>query len=624
MPLSNSYRMLVTRPFLLFTFILLFKSYLVWLVIFDGVPSWTPLIKEIPFIWILFCFIEWFAAKRKLAIYWGVNLLLTAIFFAVIMYYKYYGVIVTYHALQQVNQVATVKSSVFSLLDPQYLLIFTDVIVLGIWLMSGKRAILWKKLSSTKERRSVVIGLLLISLMVCSLHVFPHRASMNEFTKVEQMGILNYEAYTIFAEEEEPVVEQEEITQEAIRQLKGIREPEQPKYWQMAAGKNVIVIQLESFQNFLIGLKLDGREVTPTINRLAAESFYFPNFYQQVGQGNTSDAEFIVNTSYYIPSRGAATQIYAGKALPSLPKLLKEHGYTSATFHTNDVEFWNRGELYKALGFDRYYDRQYFGDEDTVFFGASDEVLYAKTADELERMNREEKPFYAHIISMSAHHPYTIPEDKYRMTIPERYEGTLVGDYIRAQNYADYALGKFIERLKENGVWEDSLIVIYGDHLGLPKYSLDRQDKEFMEEIFGHEYGYADMLNIPLLIIAPGLTEPAVFEQIGGQVDLLPTIANLLGVSLEDYLHFGQDLLNHTYNLLPQRYYLPSGSLINSQALFLPGTGYEDGTSYPLAGKEAAEDRPAVSKDEYDRALELLHLSDSYVNQLPDRESGQK
>lgn len=70
--------------------------------------------------------------------------------------------------------------------------------------------------------------------------------------------------------------------------------------------------------------------------------------------------------------------MYAPKELPSLPKLLQAQGYDTATFHTNEVDFWNRGELYSALGFNRYYDKTYFGEEDTVFYGASDEVLYEK------------------------------------------------------------------------------------------------------------------------------------------------------------------------------------------------------------------------------------------------------
>jgi lipoteichoic acid synthase len=620
MSLSKSIWRIGSKPFILFSIIMLFKGFLAWLVLFDVGQLWTLLLKELPFVWITFCLIEWFATKRKLTFYLIANLLFTAIFFAVIMYYKYYGVIVTYHALQQVNQVTAVKNSVFSLMDPYFLFIFVDIIIIGIFLFRKNKAITWKKVCASKLPKRIVLSMFIASVSLTVFNIMPNRASMSEITKAEQMGILNYEAYTIFAKDKQEIVDADEITQTAINELKGIQPPANPLYYGAAKGKNVIMIQMESFQEFLIDLKIDGQEITPVLNQLAKGNFYFPNMYQQVGQGNTSDAEFVVNTSYYIPPRGAATQTYANKELPSLPKLLKDQGYVSTTFHTNVVEFWNRREMYDALGFDRYYDQKFFGEEDTVFFGPSDEVLYKKTAAELQKMNQDENPFYAHVISMTAHHPYTIPEEKLRMTLPERYEKTMVGDYIRSQNYADYTLGLFIEELKASGVWEDSIIVLYGDHLGLPIYSLDRDDKELMNEIYGHEYGYADMINIPMIIAAPEVTSPQVFEQVGGQVDILPTLMNLMGISLDDYIHFGQDLLNQTNNLLPQRYYLPTGSFMSSTSLFITGSGFQDGTEYPLDPVENySAEQMGVTEEDFNRTLKLLNLSDSYVMQLPDR-----
>ncbi|MCC3375121.1 LTA synthase family protein [Cohnella sp. REN36] len=608
------------KPFIFFTVVLLLKSCIAWLVIFDNGPSWRTIMTEIPFFWIVFCLIEWFARKHKFVLYLIVNLVVTAILFSVFMYYKYYGVIATYHALQQVNQVTAVSNSVFSLLDPYYVLIFIDIVVIGVMFFTSKRVKEWRRIASKRESRKVVTALFIVSVGLCLFNVLPNRASMNERTKAEEMGILNYELYSILAPDNERVVDKAEITQAKIDGLKGIREPEIPQYWHVAKGKNVIIIQLESFQNFLVGLKLDGQEITPNLNKLAADNFYFPNFYQMVGQGNTSDAEYVVNTSLYIPLHGAATMDYVNKELPSLPKLLRSNGYDTATFHTNVVEFWNRGELYKSIGFDRYYDKDFFGTDDAVFFGSSDEVLYDKTADELARMDQASKPFYAHVISMSAHHPFTIPEDKYKMKLPERFENTLVGDYIRSQNYADYALGQFIDKLKANGVWDDSLVLLYGDHLGLPIYSLNGAEKTLMEEIYGRPYGYTDMVNIPLVIASQGVTYPAALPQVGGQVDLLPTIANLTGISLANQIHFGQDLMNQTSNLLPERYYLPSGSVINDRHLFIPGSGFEDGVNYAL---DTDETMPAggagLAPSEYERALDLLTLSDSYVKQLPDR-----
>jgi len=612
-------RLIPRLPFVLFSLILLLKSGLAYFVVFDtpAIMLWKPLLKELPFIWMIFCLIEYFASKRKMMAYMIVNLLLTGLIFAVIMYYQYYGVIVTYHALDQVNQVTAVSNSVFSLLHPYYLLIFTDIVVMLALSFRRRTRKIWTIAASKPARRSVVAVVFALSFALCMFNVVPNRASMNEIKKAEEMGILGYEAYTILAEQAEEPVDSRQITQQAVNRLKGIGEPVTAYFQGAAQGKNIIIVQMESLQNFLIGLQIDGQEVTPNLNRLAAGNFYVPGFYQQVGQGNTSDAEFVVNTSFYIPPKGAASGEYVGKNLPSMPKLFQQHGYDTATFHTNIVEFWNRGELYQALGFDRYYDQQFFGEEDKVFFGSSDEVLYRKTSEELARMNAADRPFYAQVISMSAHHPFTIPEEKYKMQLPERFEKTLVGDYIRAQNYADYALGQFIDELKQNGVWDDSLIIVYGDHLGLPMFSLDRKEKELMEEIYGREYGYTDMINIPLVIAGEDITYPRVFDQIGGQVDLLPTIANLMDFSVDGQLHFGQDLFNQPYNLLPQRYYLPSGSIVSGEVLFIPGNDYDDGTKYPLKGTLTGA--TGATEAEYDQALDLLRYSDSYLRQLPDR-----
>lgn len=615
------------KPFVLFSLIMILKIYLTWLAIFDGMDDmrgFEPILREIPFIWIIFCLIEWFSSKRKLGLYLVTNLVVTSVFFAAIMYHKYFGVIVDYRALQQVNQVTAVKNSIFSLLSPQYLLFFLDIVVIGIWLMNKNRA---KKLRSYfnlgRAHSYQLLTIFVLSFGLCLFNVWPNRASMNEIKQAEQMGILNYETYAIFTKDKVPIIDADEITQTKINEIKGINISSSPVHYGVAKGKNVIMIQLESFQNFLINLNIDGQEITPHLNQLVKDSIYFPNFYQMVGQGNTSDAEFVVNTSFYIPNNEAATQSYPDKELLSLPKLLQAQGYETATFHTNVVNFWNRKELYDAIGFDRVYDQQFFGKEDTVFFGPSDEVLYTKTLEELETIEASGKPFYSHIISMTAHHPFTIPEDKKLISLPARYQDNMVGEYIVAQHYADGALGQFITDLKTSGLWDNSIIVIYGDHLGLPQHALDKHGHELMNEIYGYEYSYKDMINIPLIISIPDAAMTTQSEhrinQLSGHIDIAPTVANLLGVSMDNQIHFGQDLFNQSTNLLPQRYYLPSGSFLNEDTLFIPGSDYHDGVEYSLTGENNKQAVTTTKESEYERALELLNLSDSYIRQLPDR-----
>lgn len=609
------------KPFLIFSFILLLKCAVAWFVVFSDGPNWSMLLTEIPFFFIVFGLIEWMASKRKFLYYMIANLLISVIYFAVLMYYKYYGVIATYHALEQADKVTKVGESTYSLLDPYYLFIFVDIVVFMFFMFRPKYIDLWKERGMNRRmNRTVLFGIISVSLILCVYNIWPNHASMNENKKAESMGILNYEVYTLFADTRETgeMIDSKDITQQVINETKGITEPVSPKYWAAAQGKNLIVVQMESFQNFLLGLSIDGQEVTPNLNKLLKSEHYFKHFYTNAGQGTTSDAEFVVNTSLYVPQHEVATSSnYMDKELPSLPKLMKASSYNTATFHTNSVEFWNRSTLYRVLDFDKYYDKEFYGDkdEDHIAFGASDEILYAKTVPELVKMDAEDKPFYAMVISMSAHHPYKMPESKYKMTLPKRYEGTLVGNYILAQNYADYAMGQFLDQLKSSGLWDDSVIVFYGDHQGVSLYSLTGNEKSLMEEMVGHEYGYTDMFNVPLIVHAPGVGEPTVYSQTGGQIDIMPTVANLLGISMKDQIHFGEDLMNQQTNLLPVRHFLPTGSFINDTSIYVTGVNYEDGDNFNLM--DGSETENGSTKEQFDAVQRLLNLSKSYILQLP-------
>ncbi len=608
-------------PFVFFSFIMLLKIYLTKFVLHpDG--SWLlPLVTDLPAVWVVFGLIEWAAPKRKFGAYLIADLVMTCIYFAVIMYYKYFGIIVTYHALQQVGQVTEVRGSVMQLLHPYYLLIFTDIIVFFILMFFNRSFKNWRKqLAGQKAPRSWAAALLSLSLAVCLVNVWQSRESLNELKRSQNMGIIPYETVEIAYGAKNALTElvaepapPTDVTQPAIDKLKGVRQSEIPLYRGVAKGKNLIVIQLEAFQNFLLNTQIDGAEITPNLNELLQSAAYFPHFYQMVGQGNTADAEFVVNTSLYIPQHGAASQEYSDRLLPGMPRLLAKHGYQTATFHTNDVKFWNRNALYPALGFGKYYDKEFFKDEDLVFFGSSDEVLYRNTLEKLQEMRSSGRPFYTQIISMSGHHPFNIPERKVRFPLPERFAGTLVGDYIEAQHYADEALGGFIQGLKQSGLWDESVIVIYGDHMGLPIYSLGEDERGLMQEILGRDYSPAEMLNIPLILSVPGMEGPQTFNVAGGQADIFPTVANLLGIPMEGQIHFGQDLLNTGSNLLPQRYYLPSGSFVNDFGIFVPGEGFDDGKFYLFRDEPAS----AASESEYERALDLLDKSDRYVRSLP-------
>lgn len=375
----------------------------------------------------------------------------------------------------------------------------------------------------------------------------------------------------------------------------------------------------------LINLKVEGQEITPTLNRLSKESFYFNNIYQQIGAGNTSDAEFLINTSLYPAGNKPSSKVYENKIIPSLPRLLNREGYYTSTFHADNVEYWNRIKLYPALGFDKYYEEEFFGKKDLVGFGPSDEVLYEKTLEELVHLNEKHGRIYSHVLSMTSHTPFELPKDKQLIKLSSMYQDTKIGNYLTATHYADYALGKFIDGLKQKGIWNDSIIAIYGDHSGYHPKPEDTKDKELIKKLLGHPYGLVDRFNIPLLIHIPGDYKKE-FTHVGGQIDIMPTITNLLGIELQDQIHFGQDLLNYpNQNLLGMRYYLPAGSYIDKDFLFVNRETVGRGQVFNMQSKTAVTNPSSFyevnseSEQKKETILKLLNLADYYLNNLPDQ-----
>lgn len=336
---------------------------------------------------------------------------------------------------------------------------------------------------------------------------------------------------------------------------------------------NLLVVQMEAFQDFVLKRDINGKEITPNLNKLIKESAYFSNMYQQNGVGSTSDAEFMFNTSLYplkpplAASTGASQQEFK-----SLPRLLEDKGYNTMTFHTNAAVFWNRKELYSALGFNEFYDKKSFEEKDVVAFGSSDDVLYKRTAELLNEQPKD-KPYYAQVVSMSSHYPFRLPENLKEMTLPDMYKDTITGDYIQAANYADAALGRFIKKLKENGTWDNTVFAVYGDHRGIDVAYLDNEkEKAAMKDFLGRDYDEVDSLHIPFIIHAPNMKGQEI-TRVGGHLDMMPTIASILDINMKKSDAFGHNLFednNHVVGIRGE--YAPEGTLFVDDKYYNPET----------------------------------------------------
>ena len=166
-------------------------------------------------------------------------------------------------------------------------------------------------------------------------------------------------------------------------------------------------MQLEAIQQFVIGTKFNGKEITPNLNKFINDSAYFENFYYQIGAGNTSDAEFLANTSLYPLNEGAVYFRFPANTYESTANLLKKQGYATYAAHANNPSFWNRMEMYKALGFDKFINSKSLVLDEFLGWGLSDMSFLKQSLNKID----VSRPFYGFFITLSSHYPFNYFED---------------------------------------------------------------------------------------------------------------------------------------------------------------------------------------------------------------------
>ncbi|MHA6482608.1 LTA synthase family protein [Paenibacillus sp. strain BS8-2] len=609
------------------TFVLLMLKMVLFRQFNFGTIQIDRLLADAAAVLVILCAVELLTTSRWKSVTFGsVNGLISFILFACSVYFAFFGSVPTYTALSGLDQVGQVGDSVKAAISPKFYLLFLDLVVLIVLALLTLRSKPRRKGAGSAGKPLYVGIALIISIGASVVYIRTDLDIPNELVQAERLGVLNYQVATAINERKanEAIKDADpDKTAAALEQLEedqfGVSEEAgMPKFFGAAKGKNVIVVQLESFQDILVGAEVNGQEITPVLNDLIdTGSFYWTNIFQQIGQGNTSDAEWNVNTGIYPTGTEAMSKGYGDRAVPALPRLLGEEGYVSNTFHVNDVTFWDRNRMYPALGFTKYYDKPFFTDDKFNALGASDEEMYRVGFDALLQHHKEGKPFYAQFITTSSHHPFWIPQSFKKIEVPDSLKKTQLGYYVEATNYTDYALGLLIDNLKANGMWEDTMLVVYGDHFGIQE---KEAAPEFVAEQLGIKYdNRIARFNIPLLIHIPGV-EGVTSKQVGGQLDIMATVSNLLGLDLKEkgLSIFGKDLLNTEKNVLGMRYYLPTGSFFNDDILFIPGKGFDDGTAYDIETYEPVADFSQYRED-YDYILNLMKLSDEYVKLLPKR-----
>ncbi len=371
-----------------------------------------------------------------------------------------------------------------------------------------------------------------------------------------------------------------------------------------AKGRNVIFVTLESTQSFVIDEKVNGKEITPFLNQFIKKSYYFDHFYQQTEQGKTSDSEFIVANSLYPSLSGAVFFTKSENQYNSIYKTLSKNDYTSAVFHANNKKFWNRDVMYGSLGIDRFYDVDNFNvtDDNSTGWGLKDKEFLAQSADIMKELPQ---PFYSSLITLTNHFPFQI-DDKDRLIDEYDSNSEVLNRYVTTVRYQDEALKHFIAKLKENGLYEHSVIVFMGDHYGISEAHNDAL-AQFLGKSEITPYDTVQLQRVPLIIHIPGITDkkPQTISEIGGQIDVKPTLLHLLGVDTKGMIQFGNDLFSN--ERMPFAV-LRNGSFITNDYLYTKNACYNQKTGELL---EDAKDKCGSLKE---KANEELSLSDKIIN----------
>jgi phosphoglycerol transferase MdoB-like AlkP superfamily enzyme len=354
------------------------------------------------------------------------------------------------------------------------------------------------------------------------------RLSWAPFQTFSDMSPLGYHGYDInFYKDKNKQITNDDIDKIQAWYNDNKEDIPDNKYKGMLQGKNVIALQVESLENFVINQKIYGQEITPNLNKLLSNSIYFNNIYEQNNSGTSSDADLLVNSSTFPIREDRTVFSYPWTKYNSIQQLLGKRGYTTISTHAELAGSWNWAELHKSFGAEKIWDLSMYNQDEVIGLGLSDGSYLKQVAGKLKNEN---SPFYAFMTTLSSHGPFEMPEDKKYLKLPEELDKNVLGGYFQSVRYTDESIGNFIKALDENNQLDNTVIMIYGDHCGVHKFNQEDIQNAPLEG----DWWKDNHSKIPLIIYSKGMQQDLIANS-GGQSDFLPTIAYLLGIDRSEF-----------------------------------------------------------------------------------------
>lgn len=589
------------------------KTYIVYKTSFDiKIENWTQevilFINPLSFLLFIYGIGLFMKERNRNRFVFITSIVLTGVLLANMVFYRFFNDFLTIPVLFQSSNMGDLGSSISSLFQPVDVLLFVDLVIL-FWLL--RKPAFRTDIRATRKERSAYY------LMVAAVFFFNLGLAETERPQlltrsfdremlVKNISVYNFHVY-------DGIIQSKTSAQRAMADSTNLteiqnyikankKEPNQDMKG-IAEGRNVIMVSLESTQNFVMdGAKVNGQEVSPYLNDLAKQSYNFTNVYHQTGQGKTSDSEFLTDNSLYPLGRGAVFFTNPDNEYNSAPEILKDKGYTSAVFHANNKSFWNRDLMYDSFEYDRFFDVNSYKvtPETSVGWGLKDKEFFEQTATLMKDLPQ---PFYSKSITLTNHFPFELSEEDQSIDKFDSNSKTL-NNYFTTVKYQDDAVKAFIEKLKEEGVYENSIIVFYGDHYGISENHNEAMSKYLGKEITPFES--QQLQRVPFIVHIPGVTDknPKEIDTVGGQIDIRPTIMNMLGADTKDQVEFGNDLFSK--DRLPFTV-MRDGSFVTDKYVYTDNICYDKNTGKPVEDKGVCEPYLEKAKKELDYSDKIIY-----------------
>lgn len=560
-----------------------------------------------------------FSKEKRNIIYYVLDIILSILLFSDLIYFKYYKDFLNITVLSQLFQVIGLGGSIANLIRPQDFIFFLDLILLAPVIIFR----LPKEENIITYTRNKMLGKIVLTIVLLLIGFFGFKNTTNMKLKTYGSGLLKYNFSSIGVYNTVGIVgyhgndiyrgvvklaskEKIDLNQEKQFINNYFKEKQYTtvdKLFGIAKGKNVIVIQAESLQQMVINKKIKGVEITPNLNKLVKSSMYFNNYYHNTFFATTADCELSSQTSMYPLKKGSPFILYPKDDYNSLPKILKSDGYDTAAFHGNTPSFWNRYIVYGWLKFNHFFDIEKYAPYKKVGMGVEDNEFLQKSIGYIKEQLKA--PSYSTLITLSTHYPFEVDATNPKLDV-SGFNDKDFENYIKAMNYLDNSLGNAIKKLKDNGLWDNSVVAIFGDH------DNKINKKETLSKYFNKNIDDIDLKiinsKVPLIIHLPNNAEAKEYDITASQVDFTPTMLNILGYDYTKYKMMGRNIFENNDKVI-----FRDGSYIYKGMLYMPSNDgiYENGAWYDIKTKKIIKNNSF--KAIYESFQKDLQISDEML-----------